>query len=556
MLGPSSQLSLLLAACAACSFVHEERRTFTIDADDPGFEVPDHAALLFFVDGVDTLVLDDMLARGELPHLQRHLVDGGVRVRRAVTGVPSVTFANAASMATGMAPARHQVWANTWFDRYHLFTRDYAADRDAVNADLACPTIFERMPRQLTSAVGAAVQRGVKLRVAVSADTGGIGVGLKSALGKQDLALAEMTHAVFSLGEQARELGRWPALVLVYFNAVDESGHETGPSSAGYRESLVAVDESVGALLGAFEDADLLGRLTLVLTSDHGHHDTPRSFALDAFLGESLGVPVLLAEEDDEEREYLERFRHYSPARVVVTVAGARQASLHLRTGDDWSERPTHAEILAFPRAAGAASTDADATLPQRLLAQPAVHVVAVPTDDGAEVHGRRGSAAIARSDDGSITYRVLAGADPLGHDLDERTAALLDGRARTSREWLAATAGHAHPDVVPQLADAFGTARAGDVLVFAAPSWDFSAEYAGGHGGLFAEEMLVPLFLAGPRIPRGAELPFARLVDVVPTLLELGGVEGAAELDGESLVEALGALEPASGPSAADADD
>jgi hypothetical protein len=97
----SSHLSLLLAACAACSFVHEERRTFTIDAREPGFELSPDAAILFFVDGVDTLVMDAMLARGELPNVQRHFVEEGVRVRHAVTSVPSVTFANAASMATG-----------------------------------------------------------------------------------------------------------------------------------------------------------------------------------------------------------------------------------------------------------------------------------------------------------------------------------------------------------------------------------------------------------------------------------------------------------------------
>jgi arylsulfatase A-like enzyme len=355
-----------------------------------------------------------------------------------------------------------------------------------------------------------------------------------------------MTEAVFRLGEHARELERWPALVLVYFNATDDSGHEFGPASVEYRDSLANVDRSIGELLGAFEAAGLLERLTLVLTSDHGHHDTPHSFGLDELLAESLAVPVLLAHEDDAGTSYLERHRRYAPARVVVTVAGERQASLHLRTGNDWNERPALAQILAFPDVAEDVGAEPPARLPRLLLEQAAVDLVAVRAEDGARVFGRRGSAAIERTQLDTYRYRVLTGGDPLGYDADERTAELLDGEPRTSREWLAATAQHAHPDAVPQLAAAFECARAGDVLVFAAPGWDFSPEYAGGHGGLLAEEMLVPLFLTGPRIPRGAELPFARLVDVVPTLLELRGADVPPELDGVSLVEAFATLESA----------
>jgi hypothetical protein len=44
-------------------------------------------------------------------------------------------------------------------------------------------------------------------------------------------------------------------------------------------------------------------------------------------------------------------------------------------------------------------------------------------------------------------------------------------------------------------------------------------------HGGLEREELLVPLYFAGPGIHPGRELWCARLVDVVPTILELRGM-------------------------------
>jgi hypothetical protein len=158
----------------SCAIVADEPRSFSIDTARPGFVVPQDALLLFYVDGVHVPVMEEMLARGELPNLKRFFVDGGVSVRHAITSVPSVTFANAASMVTGVYPGEHQAWANKWFDRNLLFTRNYEQGRGAIDTDMEGPTIFELCPDKVSGIVGAAVQRGVKLPVGVSVKTGGV----------------------------------------------------------------------------------------------------------------------------------------------------------------------------------------------------------------------------------------------------------------------------------------------------------------------------------------------------------------------------------------------
>jgi len=62
------------------------------------------------------------------------------------------------------------------------------------------------------------------------------------------------------------------------------------------------------------------------------------------------------------------------------------------------------------------------------------------------------------------------------------------------------------------------------------------------GHGSLFEPVVRVPLLIAIPEGRRGAARVESqvRLIDVVPTLLELAGVEPDPELDGESLVPLL----------------
>ena len=70
---------------------------------------------------------------------------------------------------------------------------------------------------------------------------------------------------------------------------------------------------------------------------------------------------------------------------------------------------------------------------------------------------------------------------------------------------------------------------------------WDFEPDYMGGHGGVGAGDMLVPLVLAGPGIEGGSKLETARTVDVVPTLVELlGGDMRAVAFDGKSLVKEI----------------
>ncbi len=533
----------LAAACLILgSSCASPPKLFSVDPDRRGFELPARPVVLFFVDGLRADVLEELAETGKLPRLQRLLFDRATRVRSAVACVPSVTYANSVSMLTGFWPSRHGIGSNACFDRRLLRTRNYEAKRELANSDETRATLFEMLPDELTAGVALPFERGIKLRRAKSAETGGARFGIAWVLGRKKAADRRLSEQLYEIADQVRTIGEWPVFVAVHLPGVDNIGHEHGSDGAEYREAVENLDSVIGEVLEAFERGGMLDELTIVLTSDHGHHSAPHSLALDEHLAAVLGMPVLVALENDGDAPFLERWQRYTPAQAIVIPNGVREASVHLRVAETWNERPTVEEILTFPTVHAVA---AGSRLPERLLQSNAIHLVAVRVgEDAVRVYGREGSSEIRRTGgphEASFTYVILGGVDPLGYATDERLRGWMQA-PHTSLEWLTATADLRHPDLVPQLLLAFDDPRGGDLKVFAAPGWDFSTDYLGGHGGLEREELIIPLYFAGPGIRAGHELPAARLVDLAPTLLELFGVEFAGEgpFDGVSILEQL----------------
>lgn len=540
----------LSASIAACSVP-----AFELDRGNLGFELPDTPVLVLFVDGIQKRTFERMLGDGELPLIRRYMIDRAVRVENAVSDVPSVTYANAATMVTGQFPGHHGIFANRWFDRDLLTSRNYetAATMSQVNDDLDAPTIFEILSGKVTAAVGMQINRGAHLRFVTTASDGGLPAGIAWTLGEHAHVDAMMAGTLGKVAAESRILGRWPDFTLVYFPAVDAIGHSAGPDSEAYRQTLRSLDGALGGALRTLDGAGLLERMTVVLASEHGHVAVgqKRVVELDRWFEQELGIPTFLTNRDgdlDDAASFAQRFVRFRRIGAVATHDGERHASLHLESTDGWSRRPGIDEILAFGVGDPAARQPGDAPFPERLVRHEGVAFAAVrASDEEARLWGKRGAAVIERRrlEDGvAYRYRVAYGADPLGYSSEPRAAALCDGAYHRSREWLEATATLPHPDIVPLLGEAFESPRAGDVMLFAAPGWSFSTDSLGGHGGLERDEMSIPLFFAGPGLPPGGSVPVGRLADIVPTVLDLMGWRDAKthprQFDGVSLAGRL----------------
>ncbi|HEX6058836.1 MAG TPA: hypothetical protein VFZ11_07430, partial [Gemmatimonadaceae bacterium] len=102
---------------------------------------------------------------------------------------------------------------------------------------------------------------------------------------------------------------------------------------------------------------------------------------------------------------------------------------------------------------------------------------------------------------------------------------------------WLERSRDGAHPDAVLQIARLAGSARAGDIILSAAPGWDFRSRWepvphVSSHGGLHRDHMLVPLLLGRP-----ARIAPHRTADVMSSALAALGIAAPEGMDGRSFV-------------------
>jgi hypothetical protein len=173
---------------------------------------------------------------------------------------------------------------------------------------------------------------------------------------------------------------------------------------------------------------------------------------------------------------------------------------------------------------------------------------------DGRERYRYQPVRRVSQSQDGAVQSEAsLPGEDPFGylHDPDFLTAtggAAWLAHPHTPDEWLQATAKTRYPDAVVTMATFFAwkpvvadlaDVRDPDLLVTASEGWSFRSDDGQGtdHGYPLADAMRITWMLSGPNIRHGIVEAPQRIVNILPTILELiGWPYDPAQLDGRAV--------------------
>jgi hypothetical protein len=463
---------------------------------------------LLLIDGLRPDVAEAELAAGRLPHLARLISPGGAG--RAVTSFPSTTSVSYLPFLTGCTPGRCNIPSIRWLDRSRYDGRWWGS-RDAVrsycgyqagmlDADIApdVRTIFELVPESV--GIFTMIARGLAPhRNPASVERQFWGALAHYALWHQPSDDAVANHLLLSVEQPHR-------FVFAQFPAVDGYTHQSDPRAERVLRSLRLVDEVVGRLLDRLRTRGELAETLILVVSDHGASVVREHLDLADWFRRQ-GVPTM------SHPVVWER----NPAAAVM-VAGNGSAMVYAQPDVPRTQR-WPLERLRRPETFGARDDLID-----RLLAEPAVALVAAESGQGGvTVADQTGEAALRRHD-GMIRYMPGSG-DPLR---------IGGPREASHRDWLAHTWNAAMPDAAYQLLDQFRADRTGDLVVVGNEGYDFRhrfeiPEHRAGHGSLIRAHMHTPLW-ANRRL--GA-VPL-RTIDLFPTMLDWLGEPAPPGIDGE----------------------
>ncbi|WP_355604171.1 ectonucleotide pyrophosphatase/phosphodiesterase [Xanthomonas cannabis] len=254
----AAMASVLLAACTCQPSVRgaaPPSPAAASPAQDAAADASAHTLLLISIDGLRA----DMLDRGITPHLSQ-LAREGVRARWMTPSYPSLTFPNHYTLVTGLRPDHHGIVHNSM-------------------RDPALGSFWLSKPE----AVGDARWWGGQ-PLWVGAENAGLHAATWSWPGSeaaiQGVRPTQWRHYEEGIGLEARVdtvLG-WLSdsgaarkrLVTLYFEHVDEAGHDHGPESREYADSVRAVDAAIGRLLAGMQRDGTRARTNIIVVSDHG----------------------------------------------------------------------------------------------------------------------------------------------------------------------------------------------------------------------------------------------------------------------------------------------
>ena len=218
----------------------------------------DSIVIMIGIDGLHADVIDTVPA----PNL-RALAARGVRAESMTPTMPTKTYVNFYSLATGLYPEHHGFTSNYPYDR--KIGRSFVRQTDSQD-----PAWWGGEPIWVT-----AEKQGVKAATYFWVGSEAAIEGLRPTYWKpfqKNKDYSERVDEVVAWLALPKE--QRPGLVTLYFAGVDAALHKFGVGSAEEREAIANVDRHIGELIAGVEALGLEESINFVVVSDHGMINT------------------------------------------------------------------------------------------------------------------------------------------------------------------------------------------------------------------------------------------------------------------------------------------
>lgn len=254
----------------------------------------------------------DYLDPANTPNLSR-LARDGVRAAWMNPSYPSLTFPNHSTVVTGLRPDRHGIVQNTMRDPalgdFSLRNRDAVSDGRWWGGE----------PIWVT-AKKAGLPNATMFWPGSEAAIGGVRPDRWRPF-SYEVTIEQRVDAV--VGWMREPAATRPRITTLYFEHVDQAGHDAGPQSAETLAAVRTLDAAIGRLLDGLRAGGVDDEVNLVIVSDHGMAAVPLrnavatedmvdpSLATPVSSGQSLGFAPVAGREREAEAALLGRHARY-----------------------------------------------------------------------------------------------------------------------------------------------------------------------------------------------------------------------------------------------------
>lgn len=457
----------------------------------------------FVLDGMNRRAFNEMLEAGKLPNIKEYFVDNGAVFENALSHFPTTSTTVYQSYTSGLLPGNSGIPHLERFDRrthkvtgyltssgYLKINSDFINLAALENPDVAKlnppSTIYELLNGYPTYSLYSSFRRGAAEYFPKKVPAHAIWSAFITENGEK------IDYLAFRRITKRFSDGNIPRYTLVGLYSTDFQEHEFGVGSKEAKNAVIQFDIFLKEFLELLKKLGIADRTYIIVSSDHGMHDTGKLFDLQEPL---IRAGVFVRPQDPKIKDY------------TLYAADRGISSTHIYVKHDGSWEPIkNADILRRHPKRDGGSMDLIRTL---LDLEPTMFVIARDGERAARIFDKHGGESRVEcfnvNDTDWCGYRVIAGGDPLNYAGKKHLSNLTDGQPHSVAEWKNVTANEEYPNAVVELAQIFWDGRAGDLFLIPTSEWGFKKAKAATHGSIVFDDMRVIMMMAGPAVPRGA---------------------------------------------------
>lgn len=494
----------------------------------------DPYVVIILIDGARSDLVHQMAADGQLPHIQKLFIDGGLDVTHGLTVFPTTSTNAYQSFMTGLFSGHSGIPYLARFSRSEQESIEYLSIKGLkiMNADLlnwhqlndpktpfmvTQGSLFDWLVPLPTASVYSTFHRNATQQVPSLPWRAAWQTFVTHDFEEVDTLTYQALLKRFKLPSS-----QIPHLTLAAFLGNDIISHDAGATAARVKDHLIELDHMIGDFWEFLAQRHLQDQTYLVLVGDHGGHDIEnRSYLRERLLKEGVAI----------------RSRHIRPPyELAINARGVSCAIISVMGPNGWKSSPSLDDLRHVPT-----KKKGEMDLIDYLRRQPETDLLLVRNGlHHVRIFSAQGESEVTRSTSSGQTwyaYRVLTGQDPLHYQN------VPQGTPLTAQQWLPLTANKTYADAVVQIGQIFADYRVGDIMIVPHQGWVFRHEKAATHGSLSQADMHIPIMMHGPTIAP-QKIPYGRSVDVMPTILSWFG-KTSTHIDGHNLLQSPPTLSP-----------